>query len=290
MPPTIEFPDRDRVPPFYGCDEARMISGYKISIYKCITSWYFLDILGESEHFTVKLIPATRTGICYEANGSENLSCFTRIAPPTEDIIKVYDNEYDPDNTVKYGVNYLRINPLLDATDLYAPRILTVNKHSNEFKIRYMDNPRDKRRKSDMLLGIIGIHGRLLKEFKDNIHRTLERCHCSELATFARLTMDANIHDVAMSPYANRQILAEVNACRMAYKREADIFALRVEYKDNPDYHYEYNPLYPPLVSGLEPQYDVISAYAAYLLARCEEINFKNPVINKTSYEEDFEL
>lgn len=288
MPPTIEFPERDQVPPFYGGDEARMVSGYKISIYKCITSWYFLDVLGESAHFTVKLVPANRNGIGHEPNGSTPLHYFSRIIPPTEDIIKVYDDSYDPGDTIKYYVSYLRANPMV--TEVYAPRILTVNKNSNEFKIRYMDNPRDKRCKSDILLGIIGIHLRQLKEFKDAIRSTLEHCHCSELATFNRLVEAEGVHDVVMSSYVTRQILSEVNACRMAHTKAAEIFALRVDYKDNPNYYYEYNPLYPPLVSGLEPQYDVISAYAAYLLARCEDINFKNPIVNTSNYEEDFEL
>lgn len=291
MPPTIEFPTRDKIPPFYGVDEARMVSGYKVSIYKCISAWYYLDILGESDHFTVKAVPANRIGAGHEPDGRMLLHYFSRIVPPTENIIKAYDDAYDPGDTIKYCVDYLRANALTEVTDLYATRILTVNKHSNEFKIRYTDSPRDKRCKSDILLGIIGIQGRQLKEFKDAIRSTLEHCHCTDaLTTFNSLVDNESIHDVVMSSYVNRQILAEVNACCMAHKRAAEIFALRVEYKENPDYYYEYNPLYPPLVAEHNPQYDVISSYAAYLLARCEDINFKNPTINKTSYEEDFEL
>lgn len=292
MPREIVFPVRDQIPPFYGMTEAQMIQRHKISIYRGVTSAFFLDHMGESQHFIAKTIPASRTSAPYAADATTLLHVYTAIIGPTDEIIKEYENKYELDTIRKHGLLYLVPNQLTTIDDLYEPRVLVYNECSKDFKLFYMDRVRDKRCKSDSLLGIVGIKKRSLDEFKEQIRTTMRHCHLNaERETFDRLEDDSAIGNIIMAPYINNQIMAEAKACHLAYTHSADVFGLRIEYKDSSDPVFrEYNPLYPPLAVGPDMKFDPISAYAAYLLARCEEENFKTNMDEQISYEEDFEL
>ena len=292
MPREIVFPVRDQIPPFYGMTEAQMIQRHKISIYRGVTSAYFLDRIGESQHFIAKTIPAARTSAPYAADSTNLLHVYTAIIGPTEEIINEYENKYELDTIRKHGLLYLVPNQLTAIDNLYEPRVLVYNERSKEFKLFYMDHVRDKRCKSDLLIGIVGIKKRSLDEFKEQLRTTMRHCHLvGERETFDRLEGDETIGDIVMAPYVNKQIIAEVQTCYLAYTLSSKIFGLRIEYKDdtNPVFR-EYSPLYPPLAVGPDMPFDPISAYAAYLLARCEEENFKTNTDEQISYEEDFEL
>ena len=288
----VKFPERDRITPVYGIDEARLVQSYRVSIYRGITSWYFLDVLGESEHFKVRTMPPHRTVQPFEADFSNPLRYFSRVIPPTYELLEEYgDYVMSVDSPVRIRLRNMFSEPFIQTVqDLYAPRVLLFNPKTRQFKLRYMESRRDKRYKSDYLVGIIGIKGRLNLDFKNAVSDMLHNGHATTLINFD--TLDADILDALLSTYINRQLLAEVTSSRMAYELSTEIFALRLEYKESPEDNYkEYNPLYPPLVVDPSLPQDPVATYAAYLLARCEDINFKSNVMReKPELKEDFEL
>lgn len=249
------FPKLDLVPPVFGIPESQLIREYGIQMYTGVCSIpRFEGILGESPNFKLhRMLSDDGRPV------SQNPMYFSRLAPPVQHVIDCFP-DYDEYDYYKYGFNSQLQLPNTD--DMVYVNVLVWRDYNKRFELLNPYTIKSRRRKTDKLIGMIGLPVHTNSIFDRNATDTYTHCGIDLAA--------AEVNDFHLF-LRHRQMRCEAQAVYDHYRHHTYSYLLEWKHDDCGQY---YNKLHETLMIGDSEEF-TSTAFEAYLLMRAEYINNK---------------